>query len=104
MKLLLDTHVAFWSLAASDRLDERERLLIDDASNEVFISSVPVLEIAIKKSLGRASAPPFTAKQAIAGFTSAGYRMLDVTDVYAAAVETLPAIHSDPFAGRPSPH
>ena len=97
MKLLLDTHVAIWSLAASDRLDERERLLIDDASNEIFISSVTVLEIAIKKSLGRASAPPFTSKQAIAGFTSAGYRILDVTAAHAGAVETLPHIHSDPF-------
>ena len=77
-------------------MDERERLLIDDASNEVFIPSVTVLEIAIKTSLGRASAPPFTSKQAIDGFAAAGYRMLDVTAAHAAAVETLPHIHDDP--------
>ena len=97
MKLLLDTHVAIWSLAASDRLDERERRMISNPSNQVLVSSVTILEIAIKKSLGRASAPPFTSKEAIAGFALVGYGMLNVTAVHAAAVETLQNHHGDPF-------
>ena len=97
MRLLLDTHVAIWSLSATDHLEERELRLINDTSNEIFVSAVVILEIAVKKSLGRATAPPFTGKDAMEGFASIGFSILDVTAAHAAAVGDLPWIHRDPF-------
>ena len=56
MRLLLDTHVALWWLADDPRLplDIREHL---DSDPEVYLSAASVWEIAIKRALGKLSAP-----------------------------------------------
>ncbi len=71
--------------------------MIADASNQVFVSAVNVWEIAVKRPLARRASPALSAEKAIAAFAAAGYTMLNVTAVHAAAVETLPLIHGDPF-------
>lgn len=98
MRLLLDTHVAIWALAAPERLSAQASGLIGDRANEIFVSAVSVWEIAIKHAQGRgAGAPPFSGREAIGHFTNAGYRMLNMTAQHAAGVETLPPYHADPF-------
>ncbi len=53
MRLLLDTHIALWAVTDSPRLSIKARNLIEDLSNEIFVSTVSVREIAIKRSLAR---------------------------------------------------
>ena len=48
MKLLLDTHVILWALEDSPRLPLYIRDLIRDESNEIYVSTMSMLEIAIK--------------------------------------------------------
>ena len=96
MRLLLDTHVALWALAGSDKLGSIAEGLILDVANEVFVSAVSVWEIAIKHSLGRGDMP-ISGERASELFERAGYRELTVTHRHAALVETLPVVHSDPF-------
>lgn len=90
---MLDTNAALWWLADDERIsDEVARQLTDD-TNQVLLSAVVVWEIAIKRSLGKLDAPPGLAPTLLA----AGAQPLPVTLDHAAAVETLPWHHRDPF-------
>ena len=51
MRLLLDTHVALWAVAAESRLPDRARDLILDSNNIIYVSAASVWEIAIKHSV-----------------------------------------------------
>ena len=97
MRLLLDTHVAIWATNTPERIPDQIRDLIEDGENEVAVSAVAVWEIAIKRSLRRADAPPLSGYQAIGEFESAGFDLLNVTPSHAAFVERLPLLHADPF-------
>ena len=48
MKLLLDTHVLLWALEDSPRLPVLIREMIINQSNEIYVSTVSLWEIAIK--------------------------------------------------------
>jgi len=97
VRLLLDTHIAIWSVAASHRIKLPARALLVDPANTIVVSAVSIWEIAIKYPLGKATAPPFTADVAIRLFSNAGYELLDVTPAHAAGVAALPRLHGDPF-------
>ncbi|APH71201.1 type II toxin-antitoxin system VapC family toxin [Aquibium oceanicum] len=97
MRLLLDTHVAIWTLTAPSRVAPHVFESIGDADNTVLVSAVAVWEIAIKHRLGRPDGPPFSGNEAIGHFQTAGFSLLDVTAGHAAMVERLPPIHADPF-------
>lgn len=96
MNLLLDTHVALWALTDSARLSKAARELIESPKASVWISAATVWEIAIKHSLGCGDMP-VSAQDALRYFKEAGYRFLPIEPEHAAAVETLPAHHADPF-------
>lgn len=97
MRLLLDTHVAIWALTTPQSIGAVGRELIADAANSIHVSAASVWEITIKHALGKGSAPPFSGREAIRYFDEAGYLPLNVTAGHAAAVESLPRLHSDPF-------
>ncbi len=98
MRLLLDTHIAIWSVTNEKLLSTSVEDLIADPANEVFVSTCSIWEIAIKYPLGkRSGAPPFGAQKAIESFEYLGYHFLQITANHAAFVETLPMHHSDPF-------
>lgn len=96
MNLLLDTHMALWAITDSPRLPAKARKLIAAPENEVFVSAASVWEIAIKHGLGRGDMP-ISGEVALGYFRAAGYRLLPVLPEHAAAVESLPPLHTDPF-------
>jgi len=96
MQLLLDTHVVLWALADDPDLPDRARTLISDERNTVWVSAVSIWEIAIKHALGRGDMP-ISGEDALGYCRSAGYRWLDMRPEHAAAIESLPPIHGDPF-------
>lgn len=97
MRLLLDTHVAIWSIVGPNRIPGIVRDLIVDPSNEVFVSVVVLWEIAIKSSLGRGDRMPITAGYALKDFEQASFALLPVLAEHAIAVSGLPHLHGDPF-------
>lgn len=96
MRLLLDTHILLWALTDDRRLGPAARGLFADSDNAVYISAVTVWEIAIKHALRR-GAMPFSGAAAIDYCIQAGYLFLDMRPEHAAALESLPALHADPF-------
>ncbi len=93
MIVLLDTHALIWSLEDSPRLSTTARTVIEDAGNVVLASATSAWEIAIKKALGRLSAPgDLEVAVEAAGFTK---RTITFADAHRSS--TLPAHHKDPF-------
>jgi PIN domain nuclease of toxin-antitoxin system len=80
-------------------VDERARIpapvqsLLEATQNEVAVSAVSVWEIAIKRSRGKLTLPDDWPRH-LAGL---GFTPMPITAVHAAAVESLPWHHRDPF-------
>lgn len=96
MRLLLDTHIALWAITDSPRLSDAARSVIMARQNEVWISAASIWEISIKHALDRGGMP-VSGTEALHWFVISGYQELPITATHAAAVDTLPAIHRDPF-------
>lgn len=98
MKLLIDTHIALWSVLGNDRLSREADRLMHDAS-AVYVSVVTIWEIAIKHALRRKrhDAIVVSGGQATRLFDQAGFAILPITAAHAAAIDDLPPLHGDPF-------
>lgn len=92
MRILLDTHLLLWALAAPSRLPARARKLI--AESEVNVSAASIWEISIKTALGKLKADP---REVLAALEPAGFMPLQVSGEHAARLVELPPIHRDPF-------
>ena len=93
MKLLLDTHVVLWWLDDPLLLSPGAREAIFDPGNEVLVSAVDCWEIAIKRALGKLTAP----RDLRGALQSCGFTELSISPAHALATETLPMHHRDPF-------
>ena len=96
MKLLPDTHAFLWFVAGDGRLSDRARRAMERADAELLLSAACVWEMAIKASLGRLSLP-LPVRDYVSEKLEAGFRTLPVELAHAAAVESLPFHHRDPF-------
>jgi PIN domain nuclease of toxin-antitoxin system len=93
VRLLLDTHAALWWLRGDERFGEEAAGQLTDETNQVLLSAAVVWEVAIKRSLGRLEAPDGFAETLL----GAGAQPLAVNLDHAAAVQSLPWHHRDPF-------
>jgi PIN domain nuclease of toxin-antitoxin system len=93
MRLLLDAHALLWWLADDPSLDRHALDLIADPTNEVIVSAATVWEIAIKRAIGKLSAPDGLA----AVLERSGFIEAPVTTADAERAGGLEAIHRDPF-------
>jgi PIN domain nuclease of toxin-antitoxin system len=53
MKYLLDTHTLIWTLNSPEKLSILSKTLIEDEKYSCFVSKSSLIEIAIKKNLGK---------------------------------------------------
>jgi PIN domain nuclease of toxin-antitoxin system len=96
MKLLLDTHAFIWWDSDQSRLSAAALAAIRDPANEVLISVVSVWEMQIKSQLGKLPlGQPLSV--IISQQQANGIQVQSVTLQHVLAVESLPAIHKDPF-------
>ncbi len=93
MNILLDTHVLIWALENNPGLSGSVRDSITRAENMVFVSSVSVWEIGIKKNFGKLEAPDNLQEEIeLHRFTP-----LQINYDHAELAGKLPDIHRDPF-------
>lgn len=97
MRILLDTHIWLWMVAARKRLSDRMLAAIEEPTNELFLSAASAWEIAIKHSTGRLSLPESPASYVPKRMADTGVSALVVEHVHALAVAGLPRHHDDPF-------
>jgi PIN domain nuclease of toxin-antitoxin system len=96
MKLLLDAHVLLWVAGTPARLSSTARALLEDPQNELLFSAASLLEIAIKRSLGRSDFQ-VDARVLRRGLLDNRYLELGINSAHAVSIDSLPAIHKDPF-------
>jgi PIN domain nuclease of toxin-antitoxin system len=96
MKLLLDTHLLLWAAGQPESLSDAARSLMVDPDNVLLFSAASLWEVAIKHGLGR---PDFRVDPRLLrrGLIDNGYGELAITSEHAVAIDSLPAIHKDPF-------
>lgn len=95
MKILLDTHFAFWWQTGDTRITPQVQALVEDA-HKVYVSQVSLWELAIKASLGRIQIDlPVFAQQV----DSMGFSWLSIDNGHLLQLMHLPCFddHKDPF-------
>jgi PIN domain nuclease of toxin-antitoxin system len=96
MKLLLDTHLLLWAASSSNQLPQQIRQLLEDEKNIPFFSAASLWEVAIKTNLGRKDFQVDT-RVLRRGLLDNGYNELPIESQHAVFIQSLPAIHKDPF-------
>lgn len=96
MKLLLDTHLILWAAGEPEKLSASALELIENQENELIFSVASLWEIAIKTGLGRDDFC-VNARLLRRGLLDNGYAELSISGEHTLMIDTLPAIHKDPF-------
>ena len=93
MNILLDTHVLIWALEDNPTLSDEAAKAIITPANVVFVSSVSLWEISIKKQMGKLETPDNLQEEIrLHRFTP-----LNIAYDHAELAGKLPDIHKDPF-------
>lgn len=97
MSYLLDTTVFVWLLQEPEKLNPRALALIEDKSQDVFLSSVTSWEVVIKFAIGKLTLPKKPAELLSEIFTNFSFQPLPITHAHSLAVGELEFHHRDPF-------
>ena len=97
MRLLLDSNVFLWLLTNRAFLTRRTLALLEDDSNEMFVSSASLWELAIKVAKGKLILPGSSVASLYKQATLIGVTILPITTAHILRTETLPHHHRDPF-------
>ena len=98
MKIVLDTHYLLWCLFDTNKLTEKEKSIILDFDNEIYVSTVSLWEISIKYSLKKLHMAEFKINEIIESIDESGYEIINLESDEAISYHLLPKIeHKDPF-------
>jgi len=93
MKIIIDTHIFLWSLAAPTRIAAHKLKELETPTNIIYVSSITIAEIMIKASIGKPNIE-FDPKELA---LQSGFELLDFTSQAALLLKNLPFHHKDPF-------
>lgn len=96
VKFLLDTHVFLWLLAKPERIEIGARQMLQSRENELLVSAVSALEVAIKVRIGKLKAPGLVDGWSSSVRDKAAVE-LDITSHHATMAGSLVWEHRDPF-------
>src|SRR6266542_1895630 len=97
MRFLLDTHTLLWCFNADPALSARSRHLIEDGSNEIFVSAASAWEIATKVRLGKLPTGEELIGDLDRYLARLGFDSLPISLSHANRAGTLRGEHRDPF-------
>jgi PIN domain nuclease of toxin-antitoxin system len=97
MRLLLDTHVFLWYIAADPKLPSVFRDAIRDPANEVILSAASVWEAVIKYALGKLPLPEPPASYLPRQREAHQIASLSIEEAALTFLASLPPLHRDPF-------
>lgn len=97
MKLLLDTHVLLWAAYDPGRLSARAADAIRAGRNEIVVSAVSAMEIAIKHRIAKLAYPASLARSFVAEAQARGFGLLPIECEHAQRAGGLAGDHRDPW-------
>jgi PIN domain nuclease of toxin-antitoxin system len=97
MRILLDTHTFIWFIEGNEQLSDAARQLIEEPSNQIFLSVASQWEMIIKISLGKLKlASPFETLIPKM-MRDNDISLLNIAFEQLVALSQLPLYHRDPF-------
>ncbi|MFW5990056.1 MAG: type II toxin-antitoxin system VapC family toxin [Campylobacterales bacterium] len=93
MNILIDTHIFLWLATDISKIDKKHFDYIADETNNIFISSLSIAEIIIKKSIGNLEFDG----DILSTLDDMGIAVLDFDGKSAITLGLLPFHHKDPF-------
>ena len=93
MNIIIDTHIFLWLAGDLNKMSAQHMAYIEDMNNHIYLSSMSIAEIMIKKSIGKLD---FEADILIL-LEEMDIEPLDFDANSALALGTLPFYHRDPF-------
>jgi PIN domain nuclease of toxin-antitoxin system len=97
MSYLLDTTVFVWLLQEPEKLNRRALDLVEDETQDVFLSAVTSWEVVIKSAIGKLTLPKKPDELFSEIFARFSFQPLSVTHTHILAVGELEFHHRDPF-------
>lgn len=93
MKIIIDTHIFLWALYEPEKINKDKQQELEALSNTIYVSSISLVEIMIKNSIGKLSIHD----DLIKATEESGFELLDFTATDAIALSSMPLHHKDPF-------
>ncbi len=93
MNIIIDTHIFLWLIYDVKRVNKEHLRYIKDLNNTIYLSSISIAEIAIKKSIGKLDVD-FDMFEIL---DDMGFDILDFDGKSALHLGLLPFFHRDPF-------
>jgi PIN domain nuclease of toxin-antitoxin system len=97
MRLLLDTHAFIWSFAEPEKLSSKALVLLTDGDNDLVLSVASVWEMQIKIQQGKLRFTVPLGELVESQRQTNGVQVLPIELEHVLALDTLPALHKDPF-------
>jgi PIN domain nuclease of toxin-antitoxin system len=97
MKLLLDTHSFLWFISGDSNLRGTARSLIEEPTNDLFLSAASIWEMAIKIGLGKLKIGEPFEKLIPEQLRLNAIDILNIEIEHTSALIALPFHHRDPF-------
>lgn len=96
MKLLLDTHIIYWSVSEPEKLSDHVRTLMEDKLHTIYISEVSIMELAIKMSIGKLTYKGGL-QELLDDISKTGIQFVSLERNHYFEYVKLPLHHRDPF-------
>ncbi len=96
MRLLLDTHIWIWSVAAPDKLKKSVAKAIEDEANELWLSPISIWELAILVKKQRIELDDDVDDWVTRSLAQTTFREAPVTNEVALEIPNIRFSHRDP--------
>ena len=93
MKVLLDSHIALWAMAAPKKLSRQSRKILGYGNTDIYVSSATIWELRLKESRGKLKIP----ENFETVLMEENIQELPIKWIHSKVSVGLPNIHSDPF-------
>jgi PIN domain nuclease of toxin-antitoxin system len=93
MKIIIDTHIFLWALAEPTKIERNKRTALETVANTIYVSSITIVEIMMKASLGKLAINFDPVEMA----QKSGFELLDFSPQDALPLKEMPLRDKDPF-------
>jgi len=93
MKIIIDTHIFLWALAEPAKIERNKRTALETVANTIYVSSITIVEIMMKASLGKLAINFDPVEMA----QKSGFELLDFSPQDVLPLKEMPFHHKDPF-------
>ena len=97
MKFLVDTHAFIWFTEGSTELSTTSRVILEDITNDCYVSIASLWEMSIKVGLGKLSLKVGDYAKVIDLVNENGFQILGIDFSHTLENTKLPLHHRDPF-------